>query len=135
MGSSGFDVSAELLQRVPPEARALVGQLMDEPLLSSRVLRGEVDAHEQLFRDAQRGNEFLDLEQAQTLARQCRELLDAVGDDASEQRRRLVQVAVRYFVIEADGDDDLGIGGLDDDEAVLAAVEDLLASTIDKTSD
>ena len=102
MDSSGSHILAELLNRVPAESRALVGQLWDEPLLSSVVLRGEVDAHVHLFRDAQRNNPLLDVSQAEALAQQCRQLLDAVGDDAPEQARQLVQVAVRYFAIEDD---------------------------------
>jgi hypothetical protein len=135
MGSSESDEAAELLQRVPPESRALVARLMDEPLLPFTVLRGEVDSYVHLYRAAQRSKESLDVGHAEALAKRCQQLLDAAGDNASEQHRRLLQVAVRYFVIEADGDDDVLAGGLDDDEAVLDAVEELLASNSDKSHD
>jgi len=120
-----------VLRRVPEESRALVADLLDEPLLSSVVLRGEVRAHLDLFRQAQRQNAELDIGQAEALADQCQQLLDAVGDDAPEQHRQLVQVAVRYFAIEDDGDDDIQAGGLDDDEAVVAAVRELLSHSKD----
>ncbi len=135
MEPSGLDAAAELLERVPAESRELVEELLDEPLLSSVVLRGEVEAHLDLFRSAQRENPELDVGQAEALARQCRRLLDAVGDDATEEQRQLVQVAVRYFVIEDDGDDDIQIGGLDDDEAVVAAVTELLRLQADPAGD
>jgi len=128
MGSSGLGDVDELLRRVLPESRKLVAQLWSDPLLPATALRDQVDSYVEVFRAAQRGNEFLDVRQAESLGEQCRRLLDAVGDDAPEERRRLVQIAVRYFVIEDDGDDDMGIGGLDDDEAVVAAVEELLSA-------
>ena len=125
--SSNLNQAAALLGCVPAESRALVEELLDEPLLPSVVLRGEVDAYLDLFRDAQRKNAELDIGQAEALAKQCCELLDAVGDEAPTEQRQLVQVAVRYFAIEDDGDDDVQIGGLDDDAAVVAAVAELLA--------
>lgn len=117
----------ELLKRVPAESRALVAQLLDEPLLSRRVLQGEVVAHLQLCRAAPGAGEELDIAQAEALAKQCERLLEAVDDEAPESQRRLVQTAVRYFAIEDDGDDDLKKGGLCDDAAVVAAVEQLLS--------
>jgi hypothetical protein len=127
METGGEETAEELLAKVPVESRPLVARLLDEPLLPSVVLRGEVDAYLNLYHDAQRGNESLDPEHAEALAARCRRLLDRVGPDAPEAHRRLVQVAVRYFVIEADADDDMGIGGLDDDEVVVTAVEALLS--------
>jgi hypothetical protein len=127
MASSAVDEAAELLRRVPPESRTLVAELMDEPLLPFRVLRGEVDSYLHLYRGAQRGRETLDVAHAEALARRCQQLLDTAGDNAPERHRRLVQVAVRYFVIEADAEDDVSAGGLDDDAAVVGAVEELLA--------
>ena len=128
MEAGGEAMAEGLLEKVPPESRARVRDLLDEPLLPDAVLRGEVDSYVQLYRDAQSSNEFLDPAQAEGLAERCCLLLDRLGPDASEDHRRLVQVAVRYFLIEDDGDDDMSIGGLDDDEAVVAAVEDLLAA-------
>ena len=128
MEPSGSSFTAELLERVPAESRALVEQLLDEPLLSSVVLRGEVKAHLDLFRAAQSEHPELDVGQAEALASRCHQLLDLVDDDAPEERRQLVQVAVRYFAIEDDGDDDIQPGGLDDDEAVVTAVVELLAA-------
>jgi hypothetical protein len=129
MEPSGSSTAAKLLERVPAESRALVEQLLDEPLLSSVVLRGEVEAHLDLFRDAQRTNTHLDIRQAEALASRCHQLLDLVDNDAPEERRQLVQVAVRYFIIEDDGDDDVQTGGLDDDEAVVSAVVDALSTS------
>ena len=129
MEPSGSGAAAGLLERVPSRSRALVQELLDEPLLSSVVLRGEVEAHLDLFRDAQRTNAQLDIRHAEALASRCHQLLDLVDNDAPEERRQLVQVAVRYFVIEDDGDDDVQTGGLDDDEAVIAAVVDALSTS------
>jgi len=68
-------------------------------------------------------HEFLDLDLARQLTRKCEDLLDLINDDASEQTRRLVQMAVSYFIDTHDAEDDADSPiGFDDDAEVIRLV-------------
>ncbi len=87
-------------------------------------LAGAVTHHLAHLEAAMSHNEFLDIDLARKLARQCRRLLDwANGADLADDQRALARAAVRYFVLDDDGDSDAdSILGLEDDEEVLVAV-------------
>jgi hypothetical protein len=116
--------SAQL--RIPPVARTTFEQLVREPLLSVAELREQLASHIVQI-EATDPNVQVDKELGLAIARTCEQLIDQLGDDSDEERRRLVQAAVRYFVLDDDGDSDLAaIGGLDDDAAVCSAVASYL---------
>lgn len=129
--------SDTLLRRLPVEVRQVARRLLDEPLRSPAALREGVVEHLELLEREHRRNEFLDLVRAREVAARCLRLLDGLAEAEADGARpdreppdpeihRLVQVAARYFTIEDDADDDLSLDGIDDDAAVVAAVEALL---------
>jgi hypothetical protein len=122
----------DLIGLVTAEVRPIVRRLLAEPLAPVAKLRDDVEAHLEFLTREQSRNEFLDLEQARSIAARCLVLLDrlsAAGIAAPKPVRRLVQIAARYFVIEDDADDDLSFDGLSDDESVITAVERLLSTS------
>ena len=62
-------------------------------------------------------NEFVDLPGAQVVARQSHLLLDR-WDSLAISDRHLVHAAVCYFISWEDVENDLDIGGLDDDKQI-----------------
>ena len=108
---------------IPDEARPLVDRLLREPPMPIDLLRMQVQDYRQVVHQAAREKEFVDVDLADHIADACLELLDGVTQDAPQVERRLVQLAVRYFVEEEDADDDMAsIFGFDDDATVLNAV-------------
>lgn len=108
---------------IPDEARPLVDRLLREPPMPIGLLRMQVQDYRQVVHQAAREKEFVDVDLADHIADACLELLDGVTKGAPQVERRLVQVAIRYFVEEEDADDDMAsIFGFDDDAAVLNAV-------------
>lgn len=108
------------------DTRAIVRELLDEALIPIDVLQRDVQAYESSIQDALAADQELGL----ALAARSSALLEAAKCETSH---RLAQVAVRYFVMDDDGDDDLASAfGFDDDVEVFNAVaselgrEDLL---------
>ncbi len=86
------------------------------------ALRSGVDEHSrQLFLDAV-VNEAIDLDLTLELQRASHALLDRY-DTADDEQRRWIRGAVRYFIESNDASSDFVEGGLEDDRAVLDAVE------------
>jgi hypothetical protein len=111
------------LAGIPAAARALWRKLVNEDLLPVHELFAEVRSYQQAI--AKRGwrDDDVDPKLANALAEASLRLLGTLGEHSPESRRRAVQAAVRYFVIEDDADRDLdSILGLDDDAEVLNAV-------------
>lgn len=118
---------------IPHESQALFDRLHDAPLVSPTELRTELRAYAARIGSAAAANEMLDVTLADAITRCCEGLLDMLEQDTDEATRRLVQAAVRYFVIEEDVEPDRDtLWGLDDDAVVCGAVashlgrEDLL---------
>jgi hypothetical protein len=108
---------------VPMSARAIVESLQAEPLLPIPTLRAQIERHLRELREGAVHNEFLDLDLAEQLAVSCRALLDGLGDSPPPRHHRLTQIAVRYFILDEDGESDLtSLLGLEDDAEVLNAV-------------
>lgn len=114
---------SHLTSSLPEEAQRLFDDLSREPLCPPEELRAEVERYLRTYGTAGGRNEFPDLAQATKLVARIWRLIHAIPR-LGEEDRHLVQAAVRYFVLVSDGDDDLGPGGLGDDAAVIAAVED-----------
>ena len=108
---------------IPHESQALFDRLYDAPLVSPAELRAELRAYVARIGTAAADNEMLDGALADAITRCCEGLLDTIEEDADETTRRLVQAAVRYFVVEEDVEPDREtLWGLDDDAVVCGAV-------------
>ena len=118
---------ADLLSAVPADARALVADLLAEPSIGhDDLLDAVADYLDEISLAAARDG-FVDAKLGETVAEVCLELLADLGSGTSDKDNRLVQVAVRYFVVEDDADGDLtSVVGFDDDARVLNAILRLL---------
>lgn len=107
-------------QELLSDSRDVVSRLLGERLQDVEALRAQVEQHHVHVRhDA---GPLTDLDAAAALHEATLSLLDRTSD-ASVRVRRLAQVAVRYFVLQDDGDDDLHSPyGFDDDVEVFNAV-------------
>ena len=112
------------LDGIPNASKELWNKLLAEDLRPVHELVREVKVYQQAI--AQRStvrNADVDPTLANALVDASMKLLTTIKDDTLEDRRRLIQAAVRYFVIEDDADSDLDSSlGLDDDAEVLNAV-------------
>ena len=118
---------ADLLAAVPAGARALVADLLAEPGASHEDLLDTVADYLDEISSAAARDGFVDTELGAAIAEVCLELLADLGGGASDRESRLVQVAVRYFVVEDDAEGDLtSVVGFDDDARVVNAVLRLL---------
>jgi len=108
---------------VPEEARTRLVELMEEPPIPAAELAEQIGAYLGRIRQVVMQGAPLDVSAAERLATLSRDLIGQMGSLPDEADRRLVQAAVRYFVLEDDAEGDLvSILGLDDDEQVLRAV-------------
>lgn len=116
--------SLESLEGIPEAALPLWKQLINEPLRPVHALFKEIRDYQQII--SQRSewrNADVDRDLANSLIDASLQLLSILGEETPESERRLVQAAVRYFIIEEDADSDLdSILGLDDDAQVVNAV-------------
>jgi hypothetical protein len=108
-----------ILADVPESASARFEALLEDDLLPED-LGVAVRAHVRRFFVDAVSNDAIDLSHVIEAQRLCEVLLAAEGLDAAP--RRLVEAAVRYFVLSDDGAWDFTANGLDDDLAVLRAV-------------
>jgi uncharacterized membrane protein YkvA (DUF1232 family) len=110
-----------------PTIQRIVDQLAAEPLVSVSVLRDELEqyADEQQTHtsNAERFGDGIE----ERLVALCRKLLNALPDQPSERQHRLTQIAINYFVLAEDANDDNhSLIGLDDDlQVVTAAIKEL----------
>ena len=114
---------AQLVRMMPRESRALVTTLLKEPLLPIPQLRKELRDHVVTIQQAAAKNEFLDVSLALRLSEVATALIEEGQRRGDEDTRRLVQAAVRYFILDDDGEHDLeSVCGLDDDAEVCNVV-------------
>ncbi len=118
-----------LLGSLLSDSRPLVRRLVAEPLLDEATLRGQLEDHAARLRALRAEPRALaDFDTASLLTEQARGFL-ARWARLDHRGRRLVQVAVRYLVLEDDGDADLESPfGFDDDREVFDAVARALGS-------
>lgn len=98
------------------DTRAVVRGLLEEPLQPLDDLKAAIEGYRSAIETAPSADQELGLA-----------LIDGAGHllgcARCEATHRLVQVAVRYFVMDDDGDDDLASAfGFDDDVEVFNAV-------------
>lgn len=118
------------LRVLPVEARGVFQSLLGEARVPAETLREQADAYCASFGRRSAADEFVSAADAERIRRHCGQLLSAV-DAGDEEAYGLVQAAVRYFVLEEDGDSDFAFGGLDDDLAVVLAVAAHLGVALD----
>jgi len=114
-----------LVDELLSDSRSVVrGLLQEEPWALPNLAR-LLDGYERsLHRDAR---PTTDLDTADALLAGCRALLQAIGPTPAPDAAHLTHVAVRYFVLEEDGDGDQSSPfGFDDDVEVFNAVVRLL---------
>ncbi len=107
----------------PPEARELMASLLEEPLDSPAALRKQLADHVAEIKAAAQSNEFLDISLAMKLAEVSSALIDEGLERGDTRVQHLIQAAVRYFILDDDGEHDLeSVCGLDDDAEVCNVV-------------
>ncbi len=106
------------------EAADSFEELLGDALIDLEELIEEVVTHrEESIDDLANSGEFVDEELVGALAARSLELLERIAEDYTEEEHRLAQAAVRYFLIDLDGDFDYGSPvGFDDDREVFNAV-------------
>lgn len=117
-------MTRDAIEGIPEAAQPLWTRLLDEKLVPVHELFRQIRDYQQTI--AQRSHwrdADVDPKLAGALADASLKLLSTLNEATPDTTRRLVQAAVRYFVIEDDADSDLdSILGLDDDAEVLNAV-------------
>jgi hypothetical protein len=111
------------LSQFEPNTRRIVEQLAGEALVSVQVLSDELQQYVEEL-DAHPSNaEFVDHDVAARIAALCWKLLDALPTAPDERQHRLTQLAINYFVLAEDAqDDNHSLAGFEDDLKVVTAV-------------
>jgi len=118
-------VEEQLLASLLSDARQVVAMLLTEAPLSVDRLTTCLDDYEVEMSGPV--HPLADLETASSLLEGCRRLLEALGPSPNRIEHLFAHVAVRYFVLDDDGDDDQASPfGYDDDVEVFNAVVELL---------
>jgi hypothetical protein len=114
------------LPNVGQNIQRIVEQLCLEDLVSPHILADELNTYVQSIA-CDTHSEFFDLQTADRVAELCRRLLEALPESPSDRQHRLTQLAVSYFVLEEDAEDDNeSLIGFDDDlKVVIAVIEEL----------
>lgn len=112
------------ISKLSADTRRIVDQLQDEALVPPRILAGELSEYtNELQLQAQR-EELFDHETAKKVATLCHRLLAALPESPSERQHRLTQLAINYFVLAEDAQED--DYSMDDDlQVVTAVIEEL----------
>ncbi len=110
-----------------PKTRRIVEQLSGEASVSVQVLSDELQQYVEEL-DAHSSNAgFFDDRIARRIAALCWKLLDALPAEPDERQHRLTQLAINYFVLAEDAQDDnySPIGFEDDLQVVTAVIHEL----------
>ncbi len=109
--------------QLDPNTRRIAEQLAGEALVSVQVLSDELQQYVEEI-DAHSSNaEFFDHDVARRIAALCWKLLDALPAEPDERQHRLTQLAINYFVLAEDAqDDNHSLAGFEDDLQVVTAV-------------
>lgn len=103
--------------------RRIAEQLAGEALVSVKVLSDELQQYVEELDTHSSNDEFFDHGVAKRIASLCWKLLDAVPADPDERQHQLTQLAINYFVLAEDGqDDNHSMAGFEDDLQVVTAV-------------
>ncbi len=115
-----------ILQRagVPETSKQLFARLMQEDLIPVEALSSVVESYRRVIADAARKNGRANSPLGNKIADALQVLLGRVSERTGEENMRILQAAVRYFVIQNDGvGHDLDSAeGLFDDARIINAV-------------
>jgi len=119
-----FDTPTErVLRALPASAATIFEGLLAENFIPARELRAQIPSYLAELEDATGTHEFLDIGLAKKVADQSLGLLDGIDIDTSEETRKLIQAAIRYFLLDDDADSDKeSLIGFDDDARVVELV-------------
>lgn len=109
---------------LPAQSRSLFTRLYQEPTIATEDLIDAVQGYRQYIEVTYRKTRQVNVDVGIQLEKAALGLLKSISNKTSEQSRRLIQAAVRYFVLEDDGNgsDLASLDGLDDDAMVMNAV-------------
>jgi hypothetical protein len=120
MGVTTIDMQFPQLE---PKTRRIAEQIAREALVSAEVLADELQQYVEELEGHSSNAGFFDHDVANRIAALCWKLLDALPAEPEERQHRLTQVAINYFVLAEDAqDDNHSLGGFDDDLEVVTAV-------------
>jgi len=106
-----------------PNTRRIAEQLAEEALVSVSVLSDELQEYVKELDAHSLNAEFVDHDVARRIAALCWKLLDALPAEPDERQHRLTQLAINYFVLAEDAqDDNYSLAGFEDDLQVVTAV-------------
>lgn len=110
-----------------PKIGRIVEQLAGETLVPAQVLADELRQYVDELNTHSSNTGFFDDETAKRTASLCWKLLAALPDGPDERQHRLTQLAINYFVLAEDAqDDNHSMAGFEDDLEVVTAVIDEL---------
>jgi hypothetical protein len=105
------------------KTRRIAEQLAGEALISVQVLSDELQQYVEVLDAHSPNDEFFDRDVARRIAALCWKLLDALPAEPDERQHRLTQLAINYFVLAEDAqDDNHSMAGFEDDLQVVTAV-------------
>ena len=111
------------LPQLEPKTRRIAEQLAREALVSAQVLSDELQQYVEELDAHSSSDEFFDRDVAKRIAALCWKLLDALPEKPEERQHRFTQLAVNYFVLAEDAqDDNYSMAGFEDDLQVVTAV-------------
>jgi len=106
-----------------PNTRRIAEQLAGEALVSVQVLSDELQQYVEELDVHSSNAGFFDHDVARRIAALCWKLLDALPAEPDERQHRLTQLAINYFVLAEDAqDDNHSLAGFEDDLQVVTAV-------------
>jgi len=106
-----------------PNTRRVAEQLTGEALVSVQVLSDELQQYVEELDTHSSNDGFFDHDVAKRIASLCWKLLDALPAEPDERQHQLTQLAINYFVLAEDGqDDNHSMAGFEDDLQVVTAV-------------
>jgi hypothetical protein len=111
------------LSQFDPQIRRIVEQLADEALVPMQVLIDELQQYVEELEAHTSNAGFFDDGTAMRVAALCWKLLGELPAEPNETQHRLTQLAINYFVLAEDAqDDNHSLAGFDDDMEVVVAV-------------
>jgi hypothetical protein len=111
------------LSQFEPNIRRIVEQLAGEALVPMQVLVDELQQYVEELEVHTSNAGFFDDGTAMRVAARCWKLIGALPAEPSEEQHRLTQLAINYFVLAEDAqDDNHSLAGFDDDMQVVVAV-------------